>query len=139
MKMLLKAARTLASGRLSQEGELDAAGNQIQSGTIVRSPIVLPPKIENGKPVALNLGTAKDATLELVWPPFSQTSAQDTAQKVTSSVQARAGRIVTLDTAVRYVSPDFNIDDPQAEVKALMSEPAPDFAAQSLQELQEGR
>ena len=79
--------------------------------------------------------------LELVWPPFSQASAADTLQKVQGTSQARLAKIITLDTAVRHVASDFNIDNPKAEIEALKKEPQPgaDLAEQSLRELNEGR
>jgi hypothetical protein len=140
MEKLLRAARKLAEGRPAGEGDIDQAGNPIQAGTTIRQAIFVPPKVEGDKLVQHTLGNVNGAQLKLMWPPFSKPTPEETGQKVTATVQARAGRLITLDTGVRHLSPDFAIENPQKEVEALKKEPAPpDLAQQSLQELQQGR
>lgn len=128
MKKLIAAASTLNKGRA-------------QDGKIVRSVLKLPARRVDGQWIEQEIGEGGGEHLKLVWPPFSQPTPQDTSQKVTATVQARSGRIITLPTAVRHVSPDFSIEDVTAEVKELQKEgpPGGDLAALSLQELHEGR
>jgi len=110
-------------------------------GQIVRRTIDLPQRLVDGNWQDHKIGATAGKHLELVWPPFSAPTPQDTATKVTATVAARNGRVITLGTAVRHVSPDFNIEDPNREVEQLQKEPPPggDLAAQSLKELNEGR
>ena len=142
MQKLVTVARKMAKGSQIGEDIVTASGQRILAGTIVKSEIELPPKkSDDGKLVAEALGTVPCVMLELVWPPFSQASAADTLQKVQGTSQARLAKIITLDTAVRHVASDFNIDNPKAEIEALKKEPQPgaDLAEQSLRELNEGR
>ena len=141
MEMLLRVAHKLDRGRPAVPGETDEGGNPILPGTNVRESIFVPPKVQGDKLVEHKLANVKGAQLKLVWPPFSRPTPQETGQKVTATVQARAGRLITLDTGVRNLAADFSIENPQKEVEELKKEPAPedDLAAKSLTELNEGR
>jgi hypothetical protein len=142
MQKLLEVARKMGKGQQAAEPIKTTTGQEIPAGTLVRSEIKLPPKVDKeGHAQPERLGDVQGVTLELVWPPFSQPTASDTLTKTQATVQARVGRLISIDTAVRHLAPDFNIDDTSAEVEALKKEPAPggDLAAQSLKELQEGR
>jgi len=145
MTKLVRAARMLATP-VQTGGEPGEDGEPTPIKTIVRK-IQLPPRVEtqpDGGPVQLVDRKLSDVTgtmIELVWPPFSVPSPKDTTAKVMATVQARTGKLITLGTAVRHVSADFNIENPQAEIDELKKEPAPgaDLAAQSLTELNEAR
>ena len=143
MEKLVKAARMLDKGRAASDGEADGNGHPIPAGTTVRSRIIVPPKVgDDGKLQDHKLGSVAGAQLKLVWPPFAQPSPQETNMKVTAAVAARVGgKLITLDTGVRYLAPDFHIEDPRKEIAELRKEPDPgaDLAEQSLRELQEGR
>ena len=108
---------------------------------IVRSSIILPPKMDGANAGAYELDPTENVQLKLEWPPFSEPSPGDTSQIATATNLLVQGGIITKKTAVRKVAPHYNIEDVDAEVtQAAKEKPAmPDLAAQSLNERNQGR
>ena len=134
LEKLIKAARMLGQATIQK----DANG---QPG-IVRQAITLPPKMEGEKKSAYALDEDQNAQIELVWPPFSTPSAEETGQVATATVALKNAGIISARTATRKVAPHYDIEDVDAEIiQAKKDAPAApaDLAGRSLGELNQGR
>jgi hypothetical protein len=134
MEKLIKAARKLGQATVGT----DAAGQP----SIVRQAILLPPKMEGEKKGTYALDEDQNAQIELVWPPFSLPTPEETVQVANATVALRNAQIISMRTATRKVAPHYDIEDVDAEVEqAKKDAPAApaNLAEQSLDELNQGR
>lgn len=76
--------------------------------------------IEREVPTDLNNFT--DDMIELTWPQWIQRGPTDANAAATAVAAAVGGKVLDQESAVQYVAPYFNVDDPAAALARLQSE-----------------
>lgn len=61
--------------------------------------------------------------LQFSWPPIFPMTLEDMQKKVAYTTSAAAGRVISEETATRYVAEDFGVEDVEAEIAKIKAQP----------------
>lgn len=89
-----------------------ALANIILSDRGLPTPVTIPPGY-------------KIKSLDIVtnWPPIFQNTMVDLKEKVTVATTASAGNLISRETGTRYLAKDFGIEDVEAEIQKINTQP----------------
>lgn len=66
----------------------------------------------------------KDLMISLRWPAVFAKSIEDLQKKVSVATQASGAKLISRETLTRWLAPDFQIEDVEAELKRIAAEPS---------------
>lgn len=128
LEMVLKIARLTNRTWIDKSGEIP---------TLARSQIKLPKKkeqVDAGVVTWRERELGQGEQIELTWPQYFQASLEAVSAAVTAAVTAKQGSLISGETATKFVSEYFQVEDPRAETAAAEAEAAAaeaEFMAQS--------